>query len=173
MFSPLIRFLFPKSCLYCREIHRGDELLCQICLTGLDLVHPKRRCETCFRESVYRKCLYCIKIPSPWYKAGSLFLKYDAAEVLLADPDQFAKEIGAFFVIQYIRLKWPSPYAFYRENNLTAAADYFSKYLPMRKVHPRNEYAGQKILFLATDIEKAEIPKFLQGARIYLLSFLF
>lgn len=173
MFSPLIRFLFPKTCLYCGEIHSGSELLCQICLVGLDLIYPKRRCETCFRESVYRKCLFCIKIPSPWYKAGSLFLKHDAARVLLSDPERFGKEIAAFFAIQYVRLKWPFPYAFYAEKHLAAPAHYFSKLLLFRKVHHKNEYAGQKILFLATDIEKAEIPRFLMGSRIYLLSFLF
>jgi hypothetical protein len=173
MFSPLIRFLFPKACLYCREIHSGKGLLCEICVVGLDLIYPKRRCETCFRESIYRKCEICIKTPSPWYKAGSVFLEGDAGSLLLSDPDRFGKEIAAFFIIQYVRLKWPLPDAFYTEKSLKPVSDYFPKFLPLKKTRKRKEYAAQKILFLVSHFEKAEIPEFLLGARIYLLSYLY
>src|SRR3990167_1562644 len=105
MFSQVMRFLFPKVCLYCREVHAGKGLLCERCLTGLDLLETKGRCRGCFRELSHR-CWECFKKPRAWRQMGVLFEEGSAGEVLLFDPDRYAKEIAAFFVIQYVQMKW-------------------------------------------------------------------
>jgi len=171
MFSTLKRFLFPKLCLYCREIHPSKYLLCDRCLVGLELIYPKNRCSTCFYECPYGKCKGCTKTPTPWYKAGSVFPLGSSGVVLLFDPDLFAKEIAAFFIIQYITLRWQIPDAFYIDTSLKQISPYIQKFLPLKKVNKRKEYAGKKVLYLTKNADETIVPKFLLGARIYLLAF--
>ncbi len=172
MLSSITRFLFPKLCLYCAEIHPEKGHLCQKCLVGLDLIFPRGRCHTCFRESKMKKCFFCLKEPSPWYQAGALFESGSSGRVLLQDPDRYAKEIAAFYIIQFIRLRWPLPDAFYVDTILKPIASYIPKFLPMKKVSKRTENAGKKILFFAENQESCQIPEFLLGSRIFLLSYL-
>lgn len=171
MLSAITRFLFPKLCLYCREIHPGKFLLCERCVLGLDLIFPKGRCHTCFRQSNKGKCLACLKYPSPWYQAGGVFSTSSSGVVLLQDPDLYAKEIAAFFMIQFIRLRWPIPDAFYVDSFLKPVSVYIPKFLLMKKVSMRKEYAGKKILFFSENQEGCKIPEFLLGSRIFLLSY--
>lgn len=171
MLLAITRFLFPKVCLYCREIHPDKGLLCERCLVGLDLLFPRGRCYTCFRESERRKCLACFKQPSPWYQAGALFSSYSSGTVLLQDPDRFGREIAAFFIIQYIRMRWPLPDAFYVEGDLKPISSYIRKFLPIKRASKRKEYGGKKILYFTKDAAECEIPEFLLGSRIYLLSY--
>jgi hypothetical protein len=173
MLSPLVRFLFPKTCFYCKQLHPGKGLLCEICLVGLDIITPKGRCQTCFRESVWRKCPLCNKSPSPWYRAGSIFSGWTSAEVLLSDPDRFSKEIAAFFIIQYSRLYWPSVDALQIDPTLEAIGCSFRKFLPIPAVKKRVEYAGKKILYLTKHHADGKISKPLQGARVFYLSYIF
>ena len=173
MLSPLIRFIFPKACLYCHEIHSKKTLLCERCVIGLDLIFPRKRCESCFRECAWRKCPHCHKIPSPWYKAGALFTNESSGIVLLSDPDRFAKEIAAFFIIQYVRMRWPIPEAFQTDAFLKPIASSLQKFLPLKKASPRKDYAGKKILYLTKTQDECILPQNLLGARIHLISYIF
>ncbi len=172
MFSSLKGFLFPKLCLYCREIHPSKYLLCERCLVGLDLIYPKNRCSTCFYQSSNGKCKGCSKIPTPWYKAGSIFPSGSSGEVLLVDPDLFAKEIAAFFIIQFVTLRYPIPDAFYVDSSLKQIASFIPKFLPLKKANKRYEYGGKKVLYLTKNADETILPNFLLGARIYLLAYM-
>ena len=173
MLSSIVRFLFPKTCFYCKELHAGKGLLCQICLVGLDLITPKGRCHTCFRQSPWRKCLICHKSPSPWYRSGSLFSGWTSGEVLLSDPDRFSKEIAAFFIIQYYQLYWPLVDALYIAPSLKPISRAFTKFLKIPLTTNRGEYAGKKVLYLTKLHHEGAIPENLQGARIFYLSYIF
>jgi hypothetical protein len=117
--------------------------------------------------------LCCKKVPSPWIQAAALFEAGSFAEVLLSDYEKYSKEIAAFFVIQFLRLRWPIPDAICGDKEFKIIIKEFRKYLNMPKTKWWKEYAGKNVLFLAKDQGNSIIPEHILGARIYHISYLF
>jgi hypothetical protein len=172
MLSTLNDFIFPKICLYCNEKMYQRHIFCESCVNGIDLIYPKGRCFTCFKVGSKKGYLCCKKIPSPWVFAGALFEKGSHAEVLLSDIEKYAKEIAAFFVVQFVRLKWPIPDAIYTDKEFKIVAKEFCKLLNIPKAKRFRDYAGEKVLILAKEAEKTVMPENLLGARVFHLSYL-
>ncbi len=163
----VMRFLFPKVCLYCKEVHAGGGLLCEGCLVGLDFLGIRGRCKRCFREG----CRECFKKPRAWYRAGGLFWEGGSGSALLHEPDRFSKEIAAFFVIQYVRLGWELPDAFYVDPLFQPIIADLKKFLPIKPISKGVDYSGKKILYFVKSPTGCEAPECLLGAYIFLIAY--
>ncbi len=147
-------------------------IFCESCVNGIDLIYPKGRCFTCFKVGSKKGNFCCKKNPSPWFFAGALFEKGSHAEVLLSDIEKYAKEIAAFFVIQFVRLKWPIPDAIYTNKEFKMIAKEFRKLLNIPKAKRFRDHAGDRVLILAKEADKTVLPGNLLGARVFHLSYL-
>ncbi len=111
-------FLFPTSCLFCRELlSRSNTPFCPTCVSLFEPIQPLERCPYCFSievDSVNRHCASCRQETRYLYRQGAVFDYIGPPAALIknmkyAQKPYLAKGAAAFMVAQWARMEWEMP----------------------------------------------------------------
>lgn len=146
--------IFPRLCLFCREIVPSRRILCPSCVVGIAFLSPLDRCKRCFTPLRHKHCMRCQK-EVPWYdKGAALFEKGGEEQLFLFQPDLFAKTIAAFFIVQLNDLKWPC------FSSLMGSPDFYyiikemKKFLAIRGKETISDEPQKRVLYLGKSLSE-------------------
>lgn len=118
MLNSVLALLYPPLCLHCAaRVEEGCLLLCQECLSHLQLIDPCDRCHYCFFPEVvasHRVCADCLKQPPLFQRLGAAFDYMGPAGSLVKalkynNRSDIAPGMSAYLVAQFFQLNWPIP----------------------------------------------------------------
>lgn len=117
MLQALSDLFYPPICLQCgAAIEKHPAILCDICLSLLELIDPEERCPACFSSHYSKetgKCGDCQK-NSHIYQSAAAFEYTGPAATLVkrlkySNQPYLAKGLAAYLIAQFVRLNWPKP----------------------------------------------------------------
>ncbi len=116
LFAALQHWLYPQSCLSCQKVLDDNHLLCQGCLSSLQLLSPYGRCALCFFPLSRHRfvCDSCHKYPIRSMQLAAVF-EWEKVPFMLSlryrqtHNQRLLFAMAACTVMQLIRLNWPWP----------------------------------------------------------------
>lgn len=94
-----LNFIFPQSCIHCKELISFQKFLCKFCLEQLELKDPL---EAVIKpQDSYEAQAYCFESIGP---IVSLVASFNSKR-----NSVLAKFLASYALIQWWRLKWPQP----------------------------------------------------------------
>lgn len=118
MIQAILDFVYPKMCLYCKEIQNERAFLCASCREHFTLLSQENRCHRCFMPKENMQCVYCKEYRPSWKQRVSLFSTIGPQNFLWHNIDIYAKEIACLIYIQTVQHRWPSFQYIYGESDL-------------------------------------------------------
>jgi hypothetical protein len=111
LISGLIDCIFPPLCLECEEM-TTDPFFCKNCWEYYSLIDPEFRCHHCFAmleedSFLCPECRHGSRFPIP---RAFVLEKHSSISHLWQQNGEYKEAFGAFFFLQWIRLKWPTPH---------------------------------------------------------------
>ncbi len=171
MIRAFLDFLFPMRCLSCMEINYSHYLFCDICTSTIELIDRRGRCWKCFHEKRFGRCQWCImKKANLFISTMSLFEHGAPICRLCSNSEMHAKIIASFFVVQFIKSRWPFPKGIYAHPSLKQAGYYLARFLNISQ-SSKTYQPGANILCIANYHYEIDIPVELISSRLYLLTF--
>lgn len=113
-----VNLVYPPLCLHCKDSVNDDtHILCESCLSLLQLIVPAERCPCCFSARYScesRHCPECQRTPPQLNAIAAAFDYVGPAATLVrklkySEQSYLAKGCGAYLTAQFLQLEWPMP----------------------------------------------------------------
>jgi competence protein ComFC len=113
-----VNLVYPPLCLHCKESVKDDShILCESCLSLLQLIDPAERCPHCFSAHYFRERRYCPECQRTPPLLNAIAAAFDyvgpAASLIrklkYSEQSYLAKGCGAYLAAQFLQLEWPLP----------------------------------------------------------------